>query len=88
MDQKMLKLAEEEEQTSTVDTIRISMDGYAKLYCSPVGSENYKNISNIVDLDDVRRHDRLEHPNSLRVKALKRRPPSNYREIIIPYENE
>ena len=78
-DQKMYELAEEEEQTSTVDTTRISMDGYAKLYCAPVGSENFKNISDIVDLDDVRRNtnDKLEHPNSLRVKAPKRRPPSN-----------
>ena len=79
MDKKMHEVAEE--KISTVDTTRISLDGYAKLYCSPVGSENYKNISDIVDLDDVRRNtnDRLEHPNSVRVKALNRRPPSNYR---------
>jgi len=77
MDQKML---EDYEKNSSEDTTtRISLDGYAKLYCSPVGSENYKNISDIADLDEVRRNtnDRLEHPNSLRVKAPKRRPPSN-----------
>ena len=77
MDQKMLEVYEKNSSEDT--TTRISLDGYAKLYCSPVGSENYKNISDIADLDEVRRNtnDRLEHPNSLRVKAPKRRPPSN-----------